>query len=336
MVIKILKELSEALLNKNEIFSLINAANAYSPFLRQNYVTSKEGFLKFSDKSMGIPILVPADRKLFNFTDQDVFTLMKDDILKLVYDVVNEFYTGFKHAFYRFEFLSDFQVKPNYQPFVQKVLDQNKAVITTVQKLKDKFKHVGAFQTRNIPHFGHEKILKCLLESCDHVVINPVVGPKKSGDVVIERLAGIYTYLSKTKYNGKISFHPISANMFYAGPREAVHHALIRQRIGFHQFTVGRDHAGADNVYKPEMAANLIDQNRKSFKIEVLSHSGAAFCTDCDKVILVGDCSHPVERILDISGSDFRACLREKRFFKFADKNMQDEIFKLKEDIFEP
>jgi len=323
-------------LSKNEIFSLINAANAYSPILSQNYVTSKGGFVKFSDKSKGIPILVPADPKLFDFNTENVFRLRQADILKLVYDLVNEFYSGFKHAFYCFEFLSDFQVKTKYQPFVEKIIKQNKEVITYVQKLKKEFKNVGAFQTRNLPHSGHEKILKCLLESCDHVVVNPVVGPKKTGDVAIERLAGIYSYLSKTKYGGKISFLPISANMFYAGPREAVHHALIRQRIGFHQFSVGRDHAGADNVYKPHMAADIIEQNRKSLKIKVLTHAGAAFCTGCDKVVLVGDCSHPFSQISDISGSDFRACIKEKRLFKFADKNMQREIFRLKEDIFEP
>ena len=324
------------MLNKNDIFSLINAANAYSPFLQENYVNSRESFFKFSDKSRGIPILVPADKKLFTFNAEDVFILNKNNILDIVYDIVDESYIGFKHAFHRFEFLSEFQVKPEYQPFVQKVLDQNLTVIAYVQKLKREFKCIGAFQTRNIPHFGHEKIMQRLLETCDHVVINPVVGPKKTGDVAIGRLAEVYEYLSKTKYGGKISFHPVSANMFYAGPREAVHHALIRQRIGFDQFTVGRDHAGADNVYKPEMAANLIDQNRRRFKIKVLTHAGAAFCTGCDKVILVGDCSHPVERMLDISGSAFRASLKEKRLFKFADKQMQHEIFKLKEDIFEP
>ena len=266
METKILKLSSNSLLSKNDVFSLINAANAHSPVLHANYVSSKEDFFKFSDKSKGIPILVPADRKLFNFGVEDVFTLRKSDVVELVYDTVNELYTGFTHAFYNYEFLSKFKVNRNYQPFVQKVLNQNKDVITFVRKLKQEFKHVGAFQTRNIPHFGHEKILNCLLESCDHVVINPVIGPKKSGDVVIERLAEIYKYLSETKYGGKLSFHPVSANMFYAGPREAVHHALIRQRIGFDQFTVGRDHAGADNVYKPDLAAYLIDQNRKTSK----------------------------------------------------------------------
>ena len=97
------------MLSKNEIFSLINASNAHSPFLHENYVTSKEDYFKFSDKSKGIPILVPADRNLFNFSAKDVFKLSKSDILELVYDIANEFYTGFKHAFYRFEFLIDFQ-----------------------------------------------------------------------------------------------------------------------------------------------------------------------------------------------------------------------------------
>ena len=64
MVMKILRELSNVLLSKNEIFSLINASNAYSPFLHENFVTSKEDFFSFSEKSKGIPILVPADRKL--------------------------------------------------------------------------------------------------------------------------------------------------------------------------------------------------------------------------------------------------------------------------------
>ena len=64
-------------MSKKEIFSLINATNASLPALGQNYVTSRESFLKFTDKSMGIPILVPADRKLFEFTAKDVFTFKK-------------------------------------------------------------------------------------------------------------------------------------------------------------------------------------------------------------------------------------------------------------------
>ena len=335
MVMKVLRESLRPLLNKYEIFSLINAANVRSPLLQANFVTSPEGFFEFSDKSKGIPILVPADKKLFNFRAEDIFTLRKNHILEIVYDIVNESYSGFKHAFSRYEFLRKFQVKENYRPYVQKGLNQNLKTIAYAQKLKKEFKHIGAFQTRNIPHFGHEKIIERLLEKCDHVVINPVVGPKKTGDVVIERLATIYRYISKAKFNGSLSFYPVSANMFYAGPREAVHHAVIRQRIGFHYFTVGRDHAGTDSAYQPEMAKVLIKQNSKSLGIKVFAHNGAAFCKECNNIVLVGDCSHSLEKMLDISGSDFRESLREKRIFKLADPKMQYKIFKLKTDIFE-
>ena len=124
--------------------------------------------------------------------------------------------------------------------------------------------------------------------------------------------------------------------MFYAGPREAVHHALIRQRIGFHRFSVGRDHAGAENAYEPEMATALVEQVRESFEIQVFAHNGAAFCNVCNNVVLIGDCSHPVGLMSDISGSAFRASLKEKKLFKLADEEMQNEIFRLNTDIFEP
>ena len=97
----------------------------------------------------------------------------------------------------------------------QKVIDQNLKTIVHVQNSKKEFKHIGAFQTRNIPHFVHEKIIERLLEECDHIVINPLVGPK-SGDVVIERLHGIYKYISKTKYVE--NYHFISLCQYVLGP----------------------------------------------------------------------------------------------------------------------
>lgn len=323
------------MLDKNEIFALINAANVNSPLLNANYVKSPECFFEFADKLKGIPIMIPADEKLFHFKPEDVFTISKNQILEVVYGIANDSYVGFKHAFHSFKFLRKFEVRKIYKPYIQKVLDQNFKVISIVEDLKKEFKHIGAFQTRNIPHFGHEKIIQRLLEVCDHVVINPVVGPKKTGDVVIQQLTKIYTDLSADKYKGKISFLPVYCNMYYAGPREAIHHALIRQRIGFSHFTVGRDHAGADNAYEPEMAATLIKENRKSLKIKLLAHNGAAFCSDCNKVVIVDDCSHSKKRMIDISGSDFRTSLKEKRLFRLADKKMQLEIFKIKMDIFE-
>jgi sulfate adenylyltransferase len=204
-----------------------------------------------------------------------------------------------------------------------------------VALLKEKFSNIGAFQTRNIPHFGHELILQRLLEICDHVVINPVIGPKKSGDIKVECLKRTYTFLSQSKYKHKISFKPIFANMFYAGPREAMHHALIRQRIGFQHFTVGRDHAGAEHVYAPQDAPKLIKQNIDRLTIQVMVHNGATFCTECKKVLFIGECSHSIKSRMDISGSDFRESLKSKSMFNFADPEMQKYLHENNTEMFE-
>ena len=323
------------LLNKKEVFSLINAANIQSNLLRNNFVDSPKIFIAFSDKAKGIPLLVPADEKLFHFDAKDVFTLSKSEILKIVYNISDERYVGYKHAFNELNFLSKFEVKKDYKPFVNKVIKQNSQVEAYVASLKEEFKNIGAFQTRNIPHLGHELIIQRLLEVCDHVVINPVIGPKKSGDVTIECLESTYTLLSQTKYKQKISFKPIFANMFYAGPREAMHHALMRQRIGFQNFAIGRDHAGAEGAYDPQDAPDFVKQNIDRLKIKVFVHSGAAFCLECSNVILIGECSHAITSMTDICGSDFRSSLEEKKMFNLADIEMQKYLLKNNMEMFE-
>ena len=330
-----LKKGLKVLLSKKEVFSLINAANIHSNLLRNNFVGSLKDFRAFSDKAKGIPLMVPADKKLFAFDAKDVFAVSKGEILKIIYNISDERYVGYKHAFNEFNFLSKFEVKKDYKPFVNRVIKQNLQIEAYVALLKEEVKNIGAFQTRNIPHLGHELIIQRLLEVCDHVVINPVIGPKKSGDITIDFLKSAYTLLSQTKYKQKISFKPIFANMFYAGPREAMHHALMRQRIGFQHFTIGRDHAGAESVYNPQDAPELIKQNIDLLKIQVMVHNGAAFCLECSKVILIGECSHSIKSMVDISGSDFRSTLKEKSMFKLADLEMQKYLFKSNIEMFE-
>ncbi len=330
-----LKKGLKVLLSKNEVFSLINAANIHSNLLRDNFVSSKKDFITFSDKAKGIPLLVPADKKLFDFDAKDVFSVSKSEILKIVYNISDERYVGYKHAFNELNFLRKFEVKTDYKPFVNRVIKQNSQIEAYVSLLKREFKNIGAFQTRNIPHLGHELIIKRLLKVCDHVVINPVIGPKKSGDITIECLKSTYTLLSKTKFKQKISFQPIFANMFYAGPREAMHHALMRQRIGFQHFTIGRDHAGAENVYDPQDAPAFIKQNIDRLTVKIMVHDGAVFCPECSKVILIGECSHSNRSMVDISGSDFRSSLRAKSMFNLADPKMQDYLLKSNIEMFE-
>ena len=125
------------------------------------------------------------------------------------------------------------------------------------------------------------------------------------------------------------------ANMFYAGPREAVHHLRMRKSLGFDLFSVGRDHAGANAVYPPDAAMNVVKGLNCTLGIDVMCHSGAVFCNSCNSVVLSNECAHSDAAKRDISGTEFRECLASKSLFKFADRSLQEHLFAQKIRIFE-
>ena len=330
-----MREKLQNMLSNESSFSLINAANVLSGLLSDNFVGSVADFDRFESCFHGIPILIPADSELFEFEVGDVFSVPPDKILKTIFGLNDPSYIGMRHAFNRFEFLANFSVRPKYADFVDEVVQQNFNAINYIKHLQKKYDHIGAFQTRNIPHLGHEKIIQRMLEFCDHLVVNPVLGPKKNGDVTTECLSTVFKRFAEKKYKNSISFKPIVANMFYAGPREAVHHALVRQKMGFKHFTVGRDHAGAQQAYLPDAAVRLIKKLSNELKINVMCHDGAVFCIACDDVVLAGECNHDHAKYRDISGTAFRASIVKKEMFSLADKEMQALLFNSKVKIFE-
>ena len=322
-------------MDKTNFFNLINAGNINSGLLSENFVQSHEDFFNFPVNLKGLPILVAADPAVFEFSSEDVFEVCEDEILTKVYDLANKEYVGYQHAFHSNNFLSRFRVKKGFEKIEEKIILQNQRVFDEVARIKETYKIVGAFQTRNIPHFGHEKIIERMLELCDHVVINPVIGPKKSGDVKLEVLEMIYEYLISHKYEHRISFLPIFANMFYAGPNEAIHHAILRQKVGFDLFSVGRDHAGAQGAYLPSLAVEKLVENEKNLNIKIFGHQGAVFCDTCNSAVLFGECDHNVKKYKDIAGTQFRLSIRNKEIFPFADKEMQSYLKSSNLEVFE-
>ena len=101
----------KSLLSNQEIFALINVANIRSSLLSTNAVTSLEEFFTFTNKPNGIPILIPANKKLFHFGQNDLFHLSKKQILKSIYGLSDETYVGFTHAFEQLSFLNNFEIK---------------------------------------------------------------------------------------------------------------------------------------------------------------------------------------------------------------------------------
>ena len=313
----------------------IDLGNIRSGLLRSQIVLSARDFNQFKEKEKGIPFLVPADPNLFHYNERDIFEIDSNLLLRTVFDTNLSSYIGYQLSYQTNRFLADFKIRSNVRAEVDFIVHQNREVLNFVGELKSKHPTVGAFQTRNIPHFGHEKIIEMMLDHCDHVVVNPIVGAKKKGDVRLENLETIFTDLLANRFNGRVSFKPIYANMFYAGPREAAHHAILRRDIGFTHFSVGRDHAGAENMYPDLAAPTLLNKIQNKIGIKILTHSGAYFCLKCDEVVLRNTCGHSIDYLKDISGSEFRACIEQRKFFKLADRDVQRFLFRHSSSLFE-
>jgi sulfate adenylyltransferase len=323
------------MLKASQLRSLISVENISSGLLDKNFVRSKNEFDEFKDVSKGIPILIPADETLFEFDNDEIFEVPFPEIAALIYGENAEAYVGFQSSFLNNRFVSSFKVREEFLPDFQRIEVENKRAIEYVANLRQSHKTVSAFQTRNIPHFGHQKIMDRMLARCEHLVVNPVLGPKKSGDATIECLSAVFGDFFKSRFSGRISFMPVYANMYYAGPREAVHHAILRRNMGFTGFSVGRDHAGAEDFFDIQAAATLIKSLQSRLNIDVFCHMGAKHCSACGDYIISGDCEHGLNQLKDVSGSQFRHVISNGQIFDAADKKMQKFVFQNVEKIFE-
>ena len=295
---------------------LIDIACIESGIFKSNFIDCKKKFFQFLDLTKGIPLTIPFIPDIIE--SSDFYDLTVEEYSNIVFGENSQNYIGTKLSYKTNVFVKNYKIKVKYKKRIKGYINEILETKSKISEFKDKFKKLGAFQTRNIPHLGHEKIIEVMLENCDAVVINPIIGPKKHGDVNTQKLGFIYDNILKPRFNNKIFFIPIRANMFYAGPREAIHHCIMREWLGFTNFSIGRDHAGSDNFYNPQAAKQTIIKNQDNFNIKILNHNGAYFCEECNKILLKGSCSHSDENLKEISGSDFRNALRHRKIYKFA------------------
>ena len=173
------------------------------------------------------------------------------------------------------------------------------------------WKEVVAFQTRNPPHIGHEYVQKTALTFVDGIFINPIIGKKKTGDFKDEVILASYKSLMNHYYLKERSVMSIlRTSMKYAGPREAIHHAIMRKNFGCTHFIVGRDHAGVGNYYKPYDAHDIFSEFPDLGIVPIFFRSFSR-CTKCNSVVNDKICPHDQKYHINFSGKKIRELLRE-------------------------
>jgi sulfate adenylyltransferase len=168
---------------------------------------------------------------------------------------------------------------------------------------------IVGFQTRNTPHVGHEYVQKAALTFTDGLFINPVIGRKKKGDYKDEVILASYEELMKHYYlKNRAVMAILKMEMRYAGPREAIHHAILRKNFGCTHIIIGRDHAGVGKYYTPYAAQDIFEQF-PDLGIVPLFFRSFYFCKKCNSVVNEKICPHPDGDQIQFSGTQIRDML---------------------------
>ncbi len=244
---------------------------------------------------------------------EEIFSYNKQEEANLVYCTEETRHPGVQYLYQRGELLVAGPVSLIRRPSLPGFEDYYSTPAETRRRFEERgWRTVVGFQTRNPIHRSHEYIQKCALELMDGLLIHPLVGRTKLDDVPSEVRLRCYRALEERYFpKERVMLSVFPGAMRYAGPREAVFHALVRKNYGCTHFIVGRDPAGVGGYYQPYAARDLfLRLSRDELDITPLFFDEAFFCRRCDGMASAKTCPHDESERVALSGTRVRELLR--------------------------